>query len=156
MLQSFCHPSVRTNRLLQFAPIHLVNVSVTQVDFVAHHKKMISRNCSSSSVLMTVFSSGTSITRRGISGALDKFFSWKWSQTEYLSVTPVAGWTSSCDFSPPKENWNVFRIFKPCTQGKWRTKPKCPYFTAVIFSSVGGTSLPLFAGTAEGEGLVGL
>ena len=35
--------SVRTNRLLQFVPIHLVNVSVTQVDFVAHHKKMISR-----------------------------------------------------------------------------------------------------------------
>ena len=43
MLQSFCHPSVRTNRLLQFAPIHLVNGRVTQVDFVAHHKKMISR-----------------------------------------------------------------------------------------------------------------
>ena len=43
MLRSFCHPSVRTNHLLQFAPIHLVDVSVTQVDFVAHHKKMISR-----------------------------------------------------------------------------------------------------------------
>ena len=43
MLQSFRRPDVRTNRLLQFAPIHLVNVRVTQVDFEAHHKKMISR-----------------------------------------------------------------------------------------------------------------
>ena len=42
------------NRLLQFAPIHLVNVSVTQVDFVAHHKKMISRKHHIKSVVVAI------------------------------------------------------------------------------------------------------
>ena len=103
---------------------------------------MLLCNCSSTSVLMTAFSSGTSVTRRSISGALDEFFSWKRSQREYLSVTPVTGWTSSCDFSSPKENWNAFGMLEPCTQGKWITKR--PSFAASMFSSVGWNSLPSF------------